>query len=177
MRLLFFRVFGDVPGMDSRVYPFSMAVAAVAPVVKAALLTVPSVATSFTRDEILAAEPAGEEVLAMLRRSYNAARGRDVVFVLKPYFMIKPTSGSTHATPYDYDTHVALVFFGAGVPQGVQEGRVGIDDLAPTLAPFARIAWPWFVLIGTSLTFVTGIVSSFTHAAPAALRSSQGNRA
>jgi SSS family transporter len=48
--------------------------------------------------------------------------------------------------------------------------------LAPTLAPFARIAWPWFVLIGTSLTFVTGIVSSFTHAAPAALRSSQGNR-
>ncbi len=48
--------------------------------------------------------------------------------------------------------------------------------MAPTLAPFAKIAWPWFVLIGTSLTFVTGILSSFTHAAPAAPRSSQGNR-
>jgi hypothetical protein len=44
------------------------------------------------------------------------------------------------------------------------------------LAPFAVIAWPWFVLIGTTLTFVTGILSSFTHAPPAALRSSQGNR-
>lgn len=40
--------------------------------------------------------------------------------------------------------------------------------LAPTLAPFARIAWPWYVLIGTSLTFVTGLLSSFTHAPPPA---------
>ena len=119
-----------------------LAVAAVAPVVKAALLTVPSVATSFTRDEILAAEPAGEEVLAMLRRSYNAARGRDVVFVLKPYFMIKPTSGSTHATPYDYDTHVPIVFFGAGVPKGVHAEPVGMESLAPTLAALLGVTLP-----------------------------------
>lgn len=38
-------------------------------------------------------------------------------------------------------------------------------SLAPTLAPFARIAWPWYVLIGTSLTFIAGSLSSFTHAA------------
>jgi SSS family transporter len=49
--------------------------------------------------------------------------------------------------------------------------------LAPTLAPFAKIAWPWFVLIGTSLTFVTGLLSSYTHAAPSeATRISQGTR-
>ncbi|WP_411280162.1 sodium:solute symporter [Gemmatimonas sp.] len=48
--------------------------------------------------------------------------------------------------------------------------------LAPTLAPFTVIAWPWFVLIGTTLTLVTGILSSFTHAPPTAPRSSQGNR-
>lgn len=38
--------------------------------------------------------------------------------------------------------------------------------LTPILAPFAQIAWPWYVLIGTSLTFVTGLLLSFTHAAP-----------
>ena len=37
--------------------------------------------------------------------------------------------------------------------------------LAPTLAPFTRIAWPWFVLIGTSITFATGLLLSLTHAA------------
>lgn len=51
--------------------------------------------------------------------------------------------------------------------------------LAPSLAPAARIAWPWFVLIGTSLTFVTGMLSSYTHGAPAepaGATSAQGTR-
>ncbi|AMW05119.1 sodium:solute symporter [Gemmatimonas phototrophica] len=49
--------------------------------------------------------------------------------------------------------------------------------LAPTLAPVAKIAWPWYVLIGTSLTFLTGLISSFTHATPPpALPSPLGTR-
>jgi predicted AlkP superfamily pyrophosphatase or phosphodiesterase len=111
-------------------------------VVKTALMATPVVAEAYTREEILAAEPVGESVLALVRRSYHAERGRDVILVPKPYFMVKTSSGSTHSTPYDYDTHVALVFFGAGVPQGVQEGRVGIDDLAPTLAPLLGVKAP-----------------------------------
>lgn len=39
-------------------------------------------------------------------------------------------------------------------------------DLGQTLGGVATIAWPWYVLIGTSITFVTGMLSSFTHAAP-----------
>ena len=35
----------------------------------------------------------------------------------------------------------------------------------PVLAPAAKIAWPWYVLIGTSITMLTGILVSFTHAA------------
>jgi SSS family transporter len=42
-----------------------------------------------------------------------------------------------------------------------------IPSLAAPLAPFASIAWPWYVLIGTSITFAVGVLSSFTHAAPA----------
>lgn len=38
--------------------------------------------------------------------------------------------------------------------------------LGTTLAPLAVIAWPWYVLIGTSITFGTGLLLSFTHAAP-----------
>lgn len=35
-----------------------------------------------------------------------------------------------------------------------------------TLGGVATIAWPWYVLIGLTITFVTGMLSSFTHAAP-----------
>ena len=41
-----------------------------------------------------------------------------------------------------------------------------IPALAEPLAPFASIAWPWYVLIGTTITMATGILSSFTHPAP-----------
>jgi Na+/proline symporter len=39
-------------------------------------------------------------------------------------------------------------------------------SMAGTLAPFANIAWPWYVLIGTSLTLIVGILSSLTHPMP-----------
>lgn len=40
-------------------------------------------------------------------------------------------------------------------------------SVGDTLAPLARIAWPWYVLIGTSITMLVGVVSSYTHPAPA----------
>ncbi len=39
--------------------------------------------------------------------------------------------------------------------------------LEGVLSPFVGIAWPWFVLIGTAITFTAGVLSSLTHAAPA----------
>jgi hypothetical protein len=36
----------------------------------------------------------------------------------------------------------------------------GMQD---TFTSLSRIAWPWYVLIGTSITMIVGIASSFTH--------------
>jgi hypothetical protein len=49
-------------------------------------------------------------------------------------------------------------------------------SMEPTLHGVASIAWPWYVLIGLSITFVTGAVSSFSHPAPAPPHVLQGNR-
>jgi hypothetical protein len=40
-------------------------------------------------------------------------------------------------------------------------------SLTPPRSPFAAIAWPWYVLIGTVITLLVGILSSYTHPAPA----------
>ena len=37
---------------------------------------------------------------------------------------------------------------------------------AGALGDVAKIAWPWYVLIGLSITMATGILSSFTHPLP-----------
>jgi SSS family transporter len=52
-------------------------------------------------------------------------------------------------------------------------GRIisAVPALTGVLTPFVGIAWPWFVLIGTTITLVVGILSSFTHPAPTGARS------
>jgi SSS family transporter len=42
-----------------------------------------------------------------------------------------------------------------------------VPALAPLLAPVTGVAWPWFVLIGTSLTFGTGLLASRFPSRPA----------
>jgi predicted AlkP superfamily pyrophosphatase or phosphodiesterase len=120
----------------------NVAAAAAAAVAREALARQACVAQAFTREEILAAPPEGDSVLAMVRRSYHAGRGRDVLFVLKPNFIMRNNTGTTHGTPHDYDTHVALLWHGPGVPQGVRTERVGVEDIAPTLAALLGVPAP-----------------------------------
>ena len=51
-------------------------------------------------------------------------------------------------------------------------GRIAaaVPSLAGLLAPVIGMAWPWFVLLGTTITLSAGILSSLTHAAPAKAR-------
>ncbi|MBC7367753.1 MAG: alkaline phosphatase family protein [Undibacterium sp.] len=111
-------------------------------VLQKALRAHPAVAEVFTRDELLAAPPTGDGVLAMTRRSYNDSRGRDVLLVLKPYHFLARATGSTHGSPNDYDTHVPLLWFGAGVPKSIRTESVGVEDIAPTLSALLGIPAP-----------------------------------
>jgi arylsulfatase A-like enzyme len=117
--------------------------AEVAKVMKDAFAPLPYVAEVYTRDELLATEMTGESTRTLMRRSYRGASDRDVVFALKPYFMSKSGGGTSHGLPYDYDTHVPQIYFGAGVPRGVvRKEAVGVDDIAPTLAALLGVAPP-----------------------------------
>jgi predicted AlkP superfamily pyrophosphatase or phosphodiesterase len=46
---------------------------------------------------------------------------------------------ASHGSPYDYDTHVPLIFYGAGVHAGRYGEFVRTVDLAPTLAALAGV--------------------------------------
>lgn len=47
---------------------------------------------------------------------------------------IATLNAATHGSPYNYDTHVPIIFYGAGVRQGVYGNTVRTVDIAPTLA-------------------------------------------
>ncbi|MEP6992489.1 MAG: alkaline phosphatase family protein, partial [bacterium] len=58
---------------------------------------------------------------------------------------------ASHGSPYDYDAHVPLVFYGAGVRPGRYAEVVRTVDLAPTLAAIAGVR-PLEPLDGVPLT-------------------------
>lgn len=43
-------------------------------------------------------------------------------------------TGTTHGTPYPYDSHIPLIFLGNGIRAGRYSQPVALNDVAPTLA-------------------------------------------
>ena len=52
---------------------------------------------------------------------------------------IASANSATHGSPYDYDSHVPIIFYGAGIRPGVHENFVRTVDIAPTLAALLHI--------------------------------------
>jgi predicted AlkP superfamily pyrophosphatase or phosphodiesterase len=107
------------------------------------LLKLPGVQAVFTREQLLGDDKTTPYLEAM-RKSYDPTRAAQLQIVLKRnwIFSYRP-GGSTHGSPYDYDNHVPLLFWGPGyVGQGEMKERVDMADLAPTLAGIAGLRAP-----------------------------------
>ena len=103
--------------------------------VKTAVLATPGVSEMFWSDEISAATPPSDALLAALRLSYVPGRSGDLVVGLKPNWVAAGgTTGTTHGTFNTYDREVPVVFYGAGVVPGVYRDDASPADIAPTLA-------------------------------------------
>ncbi|HET7537078.1 MAG TPA: alkaline phosphatase family protein [Candidatus Didemnitutus sp.] len=109
-------------------------------VLREAALKVDFVAAAYTRDQMERGEAPGEYGAGALL-SFNRERSGDLFVQPRPYYFIRKT-GSNHGSPYDYDTHVPLLWYGLGVKPGVHPEKVGTDDLAPTLAHLLGLSAP-----------------------------------
>lgn len=78
----------------------------------------------------------------LLQNGYNQKLSGDVLWVSAPGFVNYARTGSTHGSPYSYDTQVPLLFYGTGIRPGQTAARTEIPDIAPTLAVLLGIALP-----------------------------------
>lgn len=106
-----------------------------------AIEDVPHVARVYTREQLLLGEVTRDRLSDLVVRSYNARRSGDLEILLDPYW-IRGGSGTTHGTPYLYDTHIPLIFMGPGVRAGRYVRPVALNDLAPSLATLLNIETP-----------------------------------
>jgi len=101
------------------------------------------VADTFTAAELAGPRDDTRPFHANYRRSYFVGRSPDVQIRFKQWNLVDAQArGTSHGSPYEYDTHVPVLFFGAGVRAGVHEQPVGTTDVAPTLAELLGITVP-----------------------------------
>jgi len=84
-----------------------------------------------------------EDYQAMYQRGFLFDRSGDVYIQLKPgYLGSSSHTGTSHGSPYTYDTHVPLLFYGWNVPQGETSRKTFIPQIAPTIATMLGIPLP-----------------------------------
>ncbi len=78
----------------------------------------------------------------ILQNGFSQKFSGDVLIVPRPGWMSYPTTGTSHGSPYPYDTHVPLLFYGTNISPGFTDNRTHIKDIAPTVAALLRIQMP-----------------------------------
>lgn len=102
---------------------------------------VPRVMRVYTREQILAGQLPDDVIGRRIGRSYHPQRSGDLEIVLEPYWL-RGAAGTTHGTPYNYDSHIPIVLMGPGIEGGRYDHHAALNDLAPTVATLLGLTVP-----------------------------------
>lgn len=105
------------------------------------LLEQPRVAIAFTREQLYAQGAAARSLRGAFERAFNPQRSGDVLYALHPY-NISGGSPATHGSPWVYDRHVPLIFWGDGIRRGRFTEPTSPAAMAPTLARLLAVDPP-----------------------------------
>lgn len=95
----------------------------------------------YTEAEILNASPS-DTLLNFVAKGYDPTQNGDLYFVYKPGYTEYSATGTTHGSPYTYDTNVPCLFYGWHIPKGESHDRKVITQIAPTLSQLLKITLP-----------------------------------
>jgi predicted AlkP superfamily pyrophosphatase or phosphodiesterase len=116
---------------------------------KEALGSQPGIARVYDRTEVPALARSDDPFARAVAAGFHDERSGDLIVLPKPNWIfvaddktVVPGNATTHGSGYDYDTHVPLVLFGAGIETGQYDAAASPADIAPTLARIAGVPLP-----------------------------------
>lgn len=95
----------------------------------------------FTKSQLAEGKVPNTDLGREFQHSYSPEGGWYVMGVPAP-FTVGVTSGTDHGSPYNYDTHVPLAFYGVPFQPGTYRSHAEPVDLASTLASLLGINAP-----------------------------------
>jgi predicted AlkP superfamily pyrophosphatase or phosphodiesterase len=107
------------------------------------LLTQEGVANAYSESILRQGRYDEGGIKGMVIRGYHPKRSGDVHIVLEPgWYSSSRVQGTTHGSPYAYDTNVPVLFYGFGIRKGSSVKYHPITDVAPTLSILLQIKFP-----------------------------------
>jgi len=85
----------------------------------------------------------GNGNLKRIINSFNPQRSGDVIVTLNPGWVEKEGDSVTnHNSPYQYDSHVPLIWYGWSVNRATVTRKVNMTDIAATLSSLCKVPYP-----------------------------------
>jgi len=99
---------------------------------------------AWLKSEVQAGLPPGTPFAELLKNHLIDDLSADIITVQARNWMYSSRAGgTTHGTPYEYDTHVPMLYYGPGrANRGQVNDKVDVKDIAPTLAAALGIPAP-----------------------------------
>ncbi len=113
-------------------------VAQVSDALRSALIRIPGIADVLNLTDMGKA-PLNDYQLNLYKSNIHAKRSGDIQMITEPGWLNGGPTGTSHGTPYNYDTQVPFVMFGWGVNKGETLKRTSVSDIAPTVAALLHI--------------------------------------
>ncbi|MGD9900485.1 MAG: alkaline phosphatase family protein [Calditrichaceae bacterium] len=112
-------------------------------ILREAILPVEGIETVFTRQEIMKGNSDDNPLWQYVKNAYYPSRSGDVVIIQKEYWIFNysddQVTGTTHGSPWWYDTHVPMLMNGPGITPGTFDQPVGPNDLVGKIADFMNL--------------------------------------
>jgi predicted AlkP superfamily pyrophosphatase or phosphodiesterase len=107
------------------------------------LRRIDGIAAVYFRRDIMNPGNFNRPFVGYFERGYYPPRGKDFMVLPCEYCLLTSSAtGTTHGTPYRYDTHVPVLFWGDGVAAKRITRPIHSVDIAPTIAKVFGITYP-----------------------------------
>jgi predicted AlkP superfamily pyrophosphatase or phosphodiesterase len=106
-----------------------------------AVRAMPDIFRVYTREQLMYGLVPQDRVSERVLRGYYPPRAGDIIIIPDAYWIYE-ARGASHGTPFNYDTHVPVIFMGANIRPGRYDAQIAVNDIAPTLAAMLEIEIP-----------------------------------
>jgi hypothetical protein len=106
------------------------------------LRKIPHIFRVYTRHQLMTGQVPPDGISRAAVNGFYSQRSGDLVVIPEAYYQFNNPPGTTHGQPFNYDNHVPLIFFGAGIKPGYYRMPTAANDIAPTLAELLGIEQP-----------------------------------